>query len=110
MPGQALSLPPARAFTHAVRGAAGTSAKGGVVPFESRLFVKTGIICLVLTFAAGAALLVLTSSGITVPAIIEVEHGHLGFVGWLVNSVHAAVMFESVPHCENGTSRTSACQ
>jgi len=57
------------------------------LPFESRLFVKTGIIYLVLTFAVGAGLMILEASAKPVPFIVEVEHGHLGFVGWLVNVV-----------------------
>jgi hypothetical protein len=57
------------------------------MPFESRLFVKTGIIYLVLTFVVGAGLMIFEASGKPVPFIIEVEHGHLGFVGWLVNVV-----------------------
>ena len=57
------------------------------MPDQSRLFVKTGVVYLVLTFAMGAVLLTLSSAGVHVPFIIEVEHGHLGFVGWLVNMV-----------------------
>ena len=57
------------------------------MPYESRIFVKTGIVYLVLTFAVGAALLIFRSAGVHIPFIIEVEHGHLGFVGWLVNMV-----------------------
>jgi hypothetical protein len=57
------------------------------VPFESRLFVKTGIVFLLLTFAAGAALTIATAVGKPAPFVFEVEHGHLGFVGWLVNVV-----------------------
>jgi hypothetical protein len=57
------------------------------LPFASRLFIKTGVVYLVLTFAVGAAMLAMTAAGVSVPFIIEVEHGHLGFVGWLVNVV-----------------------
>jgi hypothetical protein len=57
------------------------------VPYESRLFVKTGAVYLVLTFAAGAALLIASALKHPAPFIVTVEHGHLGFVGWLVNMV-----------------------
>lgn len=57
------------------------------MPFESRLFIKTGIVFLVLTFAIGAALLIAIAAGQPVPFVIEVVHGHMGFVGWLVNVV-----------------------
>ncbi|HKE37927.1 MAG TPA: hypothetical protein VKB39_10860, partial [Candidatus Baltobacteraceae bacterium] len=57
------------------------------MPFVARLFVRTGIVYLVLTFLAGAALLVLEAAGRPAPFIIGVEHGHTGFVGWLVNTV-----------------------
>ena len=57
------------------------------MPFESRLFVKTGMIYLVLTFAAGAVLAAMEAAGHPAPFIIAVEHGHAGFVGWLVNVV-----------------------
>jgi hypothetical protein len=57
------------------------------MPFESRLFVKTGIVYLVLAFAAGAALMIASAAGKPAPFVFEVEHGHLGFVGWLVNVV-----------------------
>jgi len=57
------------------------------MPFVARLFVRTGIVYLVLTFLAGAALLVLEAAGRPAPFIIGVEHGHMGFVGWLVNTV-----------------------
>lgn len=57
------------------------------MPFESRLFIKTGIVFLVLTFAIGAALLIASAAGRPVPFVIDVVHGHMGFVGWLVNVV-----------------------
>jgi hypothetical protein len=57
------------------------------VPFVPRLFVKTGIAYLVATFVAGAAFLVLEAMGRGVPFIVTVEHGHAGFVGWIVNTV-----------------------
>lgn len=57
------------------------------MPYVSRLFLKTGIAYLLLTFLAGAALLSLEAFGHPAPFIIEIEHGHAGFVGWLVNTV-----------------------
>lgn len=57
------------------------------MPFTPRLFLKTGIFYLILTFTTGAVLLVLEAIGRSVPFIISVEHGHAGFVGWLVNTV-----------------------
>lgn len=57
------------------------------MPYVSRLFIKTGIAYLVLTFVAGAVLLSLEAASRPAPFIIEVEHGHAGFVGWLVNTV-----------------------
>ena len=63
------------------------------MPFESRIFVKAGIVYLLLTFAAGAAMLVAQSFGAAVPFIVEVEHGHLGFVGWLVNVVMGVALW-----------------
>ncbi len=57
------------------------------MPFESRLFVKTSLVALLLAFAAGAALAVAESLGIAVSPIWAVEHAHLAFVGWLVNVV-----------------------
>jgi hypothetical protein len=57
------------------------------VPFETRLFVKTGMIYLVLTFAVGAVLAAMEAAGHPAPFIIAVEHGHMGFIGWLVNVV-----------------------
>jgi len=57
------------------------------MPRETRLFVKTGMLYLGLTFAFGAVLTVLEAIGRPAPFIVTVEHGHLGFVGWLVNVV-----------------------
>lgn len=57
------------------------------MPFIARLFVKTGIVYLVLTFLAGGVLLTLEALGYRTPFIIDVEHGHMGFEGWLVNVV-----------------------
>jgi cbb3-type cytochrome oxidase subunit 1 len=57
------------------------------MPYVSRLFIKTGITYLVVTFIAGAVLLSLDALGHPAPFIVGVEHGHAGFVGWLVNTV-----------------------
>jgi hypothetical protein len=57
------------------------------MPFESRLFIKTGAVYLVLTFIVGAVLLALAAIDRPAPFIVSVEHGHMGFVGWLVNMV-----------------------
>ena len=57
------------------------------MPFETRLFIKTGLVYLLLTFVVGATLLALEAWHAAIPFIVGVEHGHLGFVGWLVNVV-----------------------
>lgn len=57
------------------------------MPLVPRLFIKAGIAYLALTFLAGAILLALETVGHPVSFIITVEHGHMGFVGWLVNTV-----------------------
>ncbi len=57
------------------------------MPFESRLFVKTSLVALVLTFAAGAFIAIAEAFGHPLQAIWAVEHAHLAFVGWLVNIV-----------------------
>lgn len=57
------------------------------MPYVSRLFIKTGIAYLVVTFVAGAVMLSLEALGRPVPLIIGIEHGHAGFIGWLVNMV-----------------------
>jgi hypothetical protein len=57
------------------------------MPLESRLFVKTGLVALVVTFAWGAWMALGEATGRPVAAIWAVEHAHVGFVGWLVNTV-----------------------
>lgn len=57
------------------------------MPHQTRLFVKTGLIYLVLTFALGSTLLVLEASGRSAPFVLGIEHAHLGEIGWLVNTV-----------------------
>lgn len=63
------------------------------MPFVARLFVRAGIIYLALTFVAGAVLLILEAVGRPQPFIIGVEHGHMGFIGWLVNTVIGVAMW-----------------
>lgn len=57
------------------------------MPLESRLFVKTGLIYLALTFGLGSVLLMLEASGRPAPSSFAIEHAHFGAVGWLVNIV-----------------------
>ena len=57
------------------------------MPFASRLFVKTGILYLILVFITGTMLLILEALGHPAPSVISIEHGHAGFVGWLLNTV-----------------------
>ncbi len=57
------------------------------MPFEARLFIKTGIVYMLVTFLFGAILLAAEGLGHTAPFVVDVEHGHAGFVGWLVNVV-----------------------
>lgn len=57
------------------------------MPLETRRFAKTALVFLFLTFAVGTLLTFARGAGITVPAIIGVEHAHLGTVGFLVNIV-----------------------
>jgi hypothetical protein len=57
------------------------------MPHESCLFVKAGLIYLALTFVLGGALLIAEAMRVALPAVLGVEHAHLGMVGWLVNMV-----------------------
>ena len=57
------------------------------MPFVPRLFLKTGLIYLALTFLVGAILLTLEALGRPIPFVIGIEHAHMGFIGWLVNTV-----------------------
>jgi hypothetical protein len=57
------------------------------MPREARIFVKTGLVYLVLTFALGGVLLMLEALGWSAPSVFAAEHAHLGEVGWLVNLV-----------------------
>lgn len=49
--------------------------------------MKTGIIYLGFTFLLEAVLLLLEPVGRPAPFVIGIEHRHMGFVGWLVNTV-----------------------
>ncbi len=57
------------------------------MPHESRLFLKTSLVALVLAFAWGAAMALCEALGMSFAPILAVEHAHLAFVGWLVNLV-----------------------
>ncbi len=57
------------------------------MPIEPRIFIKTGIAYLFLTFLAGGIMTIMEATGHAVPRVFKVEHGHMGFVGWLVNVV-----------------------
>src|SRR5579875_3006356 len=57
------------------------------MPSESRLFLRTSLIALVLAFVWGAAMAAGEALGIPPPPMWPVEHAHLAFVGWLVNLV-----------------------
>jgi hypothetical protein len=57
------------------------------MPIESRLFVKTGLVALVIAFVWGAWMALEESQGRAVDPIWAIEHAHVAFVGWLVNMV-----------------------
>ncbi len=57
------------------------------MPRESRLFIKTGIAALILAFAWGAGMALVEARGGNAAGLWPVEHAHLAFVGWLVNTV-----------------------
>ncbi|TAM59585.1 hypothetical protein EPN52_07500 [bacterium] len=57
------------------------------MPIEPRLFIKTAMVYLGLTFLAGVILAAAEAFQHPLPPIIAIEHGHAGFVGWLVNVV-----------------------
>lgn len=65
----------------------------GVMPFVARLFLRAGIAYLTLTFLFGAVLLIMKALGSPAPFIIGIEHGHMGFVGWLVNTVAGVALW-----------------
>jgi len=60
------------------------------MPVESRLFVKASLLWLCATFALGAILLILKALGLPIHYNFSNVHAHMGFVGWLVNSVGGA--------------------
>jgi hypothetical protein len=57
------------------------------MPLESRLFVKSSLIALVVAFGWGAGLAFEESFARPVDAIWAIEHAHVAFEGWLVNMV-----------------------
>jgi hypothetical protein len=57
------------------------------MPLESRLFVKTSIVALALTFLWGAAMALAEATGHPINPVWAIEHAHLALVGWLVNVV-----------------------
>lgn len=57
------------------------------MPLESRLFVKTSIVALALTFLWGATMALAEATGHPIDPVWAIEHAHLAFVGWLVNVV-----------------------
>ncbi len=57
------------------------------MPFESRLFVKTALVALIVAFLWGAFMAFEESSGRSIDPIWAIEHAHVAFVGWLVNMV-----------------------
>lgn len=63
------------------------------MPLVARLFLRAGIVYLALTFLVGTMLLILEALGRPAPFIIGVEHGHMGFVGWLVNTVAGVALW-----------------
>lgn len=63
------------------------------MPFVARLFLRAGIVYLTLTFLFGAAMLIMKALGSPTPFIIGIEHGHMGFVGWLVNTVAGVALW-----------------
>ena len=57
------------------------------MPLESRLFVKTSVIALVMTFVWGAGMAIAEATGRAIAPVWGIEHAHLAFVGWLANLV-----------------------
>lgn len=57
------------------------------MPFESRLFVKTALVALVVAFVWGAWMALEESLARPIDPIWAIEHAHVAFVGWLVNMV-----------------------
>lgn len=57
------------------------------MPYESRLFVKTGLIALVATFVWGAVMALDESFARSIDPVWAIEHAHLAFVGWIVNTI-----------------------
>lgn len=57
------------------------------MPYESRVFLKTGLLALIAAFVWGAWMALCESTGRAVDPGWAIEHAHLAFVGWLVNTV-----------------------
>lgn len=57
------------------------------MPIESRLFVKTALVALVVAFVWGAWIALGESLGRPADPVWAIEHAHVAFVGWLVNMV-----------------------
>jgi hypothetical protein len=57
------------------------------VPRESRLFVKTSLVAIVVAFGAGGTMAIMKALGWGFPDVWATEHAHIAFVGWLVNLV-----------------------
>lgn len=57
------------------------------MPRESRIFIKTGVAALLIAFLWGGWMSVVEASGGNAGALFPIEHAHLAFVGWLVNTV-----------------------
>jgi hypothetical protein len=76
------------------------------MPHEARLFVKTGLVYLGLTFLFGSTLLLFEAFGRSAPYIFGIEHAHFGDVGWLVNIVIGIALWllplnrERFPHTQ----------
>ncbi|HEX8805401.1 MAG TPA: hypothetical protein VF741_00575 [Candidatus Aquilonibacter sp.] len=57
------------------------------MPLESRIFVKTSVLALILTFAWGATMAFAEATGHPFAPVWAIGHAHLAFIGWLVNLV-----------------------
>ena len=57
------------------------------MPLESRLFVKTSLVCLVLVALWGMLMSIDEMMSVPIPSMWPIEHAHLAFVGWLLNLV-----------------------
>ncbi len=54
------------------------------MPPVIRLFIKTSLVCFIITFASGAAFMLAGAIWLMpMPRELLILHGHVGFVGWL---------------------------